>query len=625
MRTAVEDRSREGPQEVRHLLLMVVGAILLRLALLLGRGDYVAFDEGWYLLLGRNLWGGDGYTLSGLQHVTLSPLFPLLAGGLTGIIRDPVWAGRMVAAVSSGLLVVPSWYVFRRLGGRSAALVGALFVSLLPSLAPFVVPYWIGWDLWVGAEPLLHLFLFTGIALFLMAWTREADGMRRLAAAGCGVAFALAYLARPEAIVVVGLLGVGAVIGSLRTFPTKIGRVILCGVAFVVVAGPYWIYLHDSLGRWTITGRGIQMAPQAAIAPRSAEANVGASRIESMLWEGDASAYIQRLYALDATGTSLAADYWGIRPTDGTRGAPRDETGATVLPTTPDLGINSPASRAAPENQTGEAQPVAPPLRDGFLAQSQTQSEATSSSALRYAEALGVVVPWYLWIFVIAGLATPGNMLGGSRRLDLELLVGLPLATTSVLIARVVAIDPRTQLFIAPLAAFYAARGVLVVGSVIKNRLGEQVRGELPTRLLVGALVIVLLSTSIVRLAMSLTVGSPHHVVAAQNAEVGEAIREATPADATVMSFHPALALFADRDWRVLPVEPLDRIIRYARTQPNPHLVLSVFYPPELRPAEEPHYLIVPVPEELPEAERWRIDIPERRTIYSFGDLVPLE
>ncbi|NIQ52338.1 MAG: hypothetical protein GWN71_02350, partial [Gammaproteobacteria bacterium] len=75
----------------------------------------MAFDEGWYLLLGRNLFAGDGYTLAGLQHVTLSPLFPLLAGLLDLVLHDAVWAGRVVAAVSAGLLVVPCWFLFRRL------------------------------------------------------------------------------------------------------------------------------------------------------------------------------------------------------------------------------------------------------------------------------------------------------------------------------------------------------------------------------------------------------------------------------------------------------------------------------------------------------------------------------
>lgn len=93
-----------GPRSV---LLLTLAAVALRLVMFLGRGDYLAFDEGWYLLLGRNLFSGDGYTLSGLRHTTLSPLFPILAGATGAVLRDPIWAGRLVAAVTAGLVVWP--------------------------------------------------------------------------------------------------------------------------------------------------------------------------------------------------------------------------------------------------------------------------------------------------------------------------------------------------------------------------------------------------------------------------------------------------------------------------------------------------------------------------------------
>ena len=70
---------------------VTLAAVLLRLVLLLGRGDYLAFDEGWYLLLGRSLWMGQGYELIGTPHVTLSPLFPALAGAVGRAIGDWVW------------------------------------------------------------------------------------------------------------------------------------------------------------------------------------------------------------------------------------------------------------------------------------------------------------------------------------------------------------------------------------------------------------------------------------------------------------------------------------------------------------------------------------------------------
>lgn len=602
------------PQSV---LVLTLVAVALRLLLLLGRGHYVAFDEGWYLLLSRNLWSGEGYSLSGLRHVALSPLFPILAGALDRVLHDAVWSGRIVAALAAGLLVVPCWSIFRRLAGERVAMVGAGFVAVLPSLAPFVVPYWIGWDLWVGAEPLLHLFLFSGVALFLRTWENRDAG----AAAACGAAFALAYLARPEAIVTFGLLGALAVSILLlrrvsggpegRTTPTRtshvLARTVVCGVAFLAVAAPYWVYLRGTTGAWMITGRAVRLPTSPTGLTRTSDG--APNRIENMLWRGDASPYIQSLYSLNGSATALANGYWGVGPAED--GEVRSDEAPLPSP-----GPGEESGQSAGSSVDREAETAGP--SSDIVTPASTNS---SPFLLRYGEALGVAFPWYLWLLVIPGLAVTGK----GRRLDLEALVGLPLAATSVLIARVVAIDPRTQLFIAPLAAFYAARGVLVLVDAVESGLGERVRREVVSGLLVGAVVVALLGTSVGRLVMSLTVGSPHHVVAAQNAAVGAAIGEATSEDATVMSFHPAIALFADRDWRVLPLEPMDRIVRYARTQPNPYLVLSVFYPPEVRPLEEPHYLIVPVPADLPEGDRWRIEFAETGTVMAFGELVPLQ
>ncbi|HUF76283.1 MAG TPA: glycosyltransferase family 39 protein, partial [Longimicrobiales bacterium] len=593
-----------------------MGAIALRIGLLFGRGDYVAFDEGWYLLLGRNLWSGDGYTLSGLQHVALSPLFPMLSGALDVLVGDTVWAGRLVAAVAAGLVVVPCWSVFRRLAGERVATVGVAFVALLPSLAPFVVPYWIGWDLWVGAEPLLHLFVFTGLALLLRAWDERSLG----AAAACGVAFGLAYLARPEAIGAFGVAGILALVLALVSWGRRDvvastdgararGRwtasrpwcFTACALAFVAVSTPYWLYLHDALGRWTITGRWVQVIP-----PVRSQVGLGAAsssnRIEDMLWRGDEAPYIRSLYSLDASGTRLANGYWGVQPSEGV-GVNAPDGGAESS-----RGADATQASGSPADSSGADSPAP------ASASATSAADAPKQGLLRYAEALGVVFPWYLWLFAVVGLVTRMR----ERRLDLEALVGIPLVVTSLVIARTVAIDPRTQLFLAPLAAFYAAAGVVALGDRLARRTEGRIRGEMAPKLLVGALALALLGTSLVRLGLSLIVGSPHHIVAAENATVGLAIRRASPEGVTVVSFHPALALFADRDWRVLPVEPMDRIVRYARTQPGAQLVLSVFYPPQVREAEEPHYIIVPVPPDIPESGAWRIHIDEPGTVYAF-------
>src|SRR5690606_22536593 len=60
------------------------------------------------------------------------------------------------------------------------------------------------------------------------------------------------------------------------------------------------------------------------------------------------------------------------------------------------------------------------------------------------------------------------------------------------------------------------------------------------------------------------SLGSPHHLVGSANRAVAETLDDFMPPDAPVMSWHPALALFADRDWRVLPSASMQDIVRYA-------------------------------------------------------------
>ena len=55
----------------RWLWLVVVAALAFRLVLLMARGDYIVYDEGYYLLLARSLRAGHGFTLNGLPHVCL--------------------------------------------------------------------------------------------------------------------------------------------------------------------------------------------------------------------------------------------------------------------------------------------------------------------------------------------------------------------------------------------------------------------------------------------------------------------------------------------------------------------------------------------------------------------------
>lgn len=604
----MKPRTPDAASDSRTVVVLTLGAIALRLVLFLGRGDYVAFDEGWYLLLGQNLLAGDGYTLTGLRHVALSPLFPVLAGAAGRILGEPVWGGRIVAAITAGLLVVPAWCIFRRLAGRRTALIAAGLVAILPSLAPFVAPFWVGWDLWVGAEPVLHLFLSSGIALGLRALERRSawDGLLS------GAAFALAYLARPEAIIAGGLFGLAAAAIVLRRRDARgVLGVALLGLAFLAGATPYWLYLHDALGRWALTGRGVAVSLPTGEDRARSDGPKPAERIERMLWQGRHGQYTRVLYSLDASGTRLANDYWGVRPaapvtargTGGTDSSFVEPVVHVAPPAAEKATTVTPAEESAP---IAAPEPVGPDSAGGEVARE--AAEPGRGAAGLYLRALGMVAPRFLWPFVLLGIVIPGR-----RRWRTELLAFGPLAAASVLIAAVIAVDPRTQLFLAPVLAFYLARGIRLTGLLFDRKAGSlQVRRGFIGVLAAGTIVLVLLGTHARRLYLSTTVGSYHQLIGAENRAVGEELRRIVPPGQPVMSFNPAIALWARRDWRVLPMAKMGEVVRFAAAQGCEYLVLSVYNPSPLLFEQFPRpYLVLRVSPEVVGARSWTLDVTE--------------
>ena len=71
-------------------------------------------------------------------------------------------------------------------------------------------------------------------------------------------------------------------------------------------------------------------------------------------------------------------------------------------------------------------------------------------------------------------------------------------------------------------------------------------------------------------------------------------------------SFHPGIAVYADRDWRVLPFTDMAGIIRYAGASGAEVAVLSAYYPP-FRGEEilGTRYLILPIPQGAADIKEW--------------------
>jgi 4-amino-4-deoxy-L-arabinose transferase-like glycosyltransferase len=539
----------------RTLWLVALGALALRLAMLLARGDYIVYDEGYYLLLARSLRAGHGFTLNGLPHVALSPLQPVLVALLSSVGVPDLWVSRLLAASCGALLVIPVASLADRAGGPRAALPAAIFTAASPALMTFA-PFFPGrtWNLYFGSEPLFLLLAFAAVAAAMRA---EEKGWKWWGLSG---AFAAAsYLARAEGLVLcctllVVVLGRLALRQTARTAWRGLAAAVMAGL---VVAAPYLGYLRWALGRWAVSGR-VQAASSAgAQAPSAvASARSGGEVLEAFVWQGQPDAFVRAMYGLDASGTRMASQYWGVerRHAGSADSAPvtaADDAAVTVPP--------PPASRPSPRP------PPDAPQR---------------GVAAVWWEGVAAVVPWWLGAVALIGAAL-------ASRAALAWFV--PLAVCAVLPSALAYVEPRSLLPLAPLAAACAG----VAAGRASARL-ERRWAQWPGPAVAAAVALLLLWPAVRDLAGAWREETPLQRVAAARRAVGEYLDGHLAAGATVMSFHPAVAIWARRPWRVLPYDTFERIVAYAQRGHVQAVVFSRFEPSPMRQPPRPFTVILP-------------------------------
>lgn len=224
---------------------LVAGAILLRIGLVLVLPRVAVGDEVTYLLLGRHLVTGRGFTLGMYPEVIFPPLYPMVAGAGYWLLGDLEWASNAAYALCGGLLLLPVFIMARRIYGAQTAWLAALLLAIFPALSVSVLyPPW-----GTMSEPLYLALLYGGLAALLVGFE---DRRSRLVTAAGGL-FGLAYLTRPEAIVYFGVfLGVGLVNLARGLHWRAIAGYI---VAFGLLAAPYVWYLHAQTGQWMLSGK----------------------------------------------------------------------------------------------------------------------------------------------------------------------------------------------------------------------------------------------------------------------------------------------------------------------------------------------------------------------------------
>lgn len=228
----------EFQRAFRAALVLAVIALLLRLAW----GGFVATtveNEGsYYARIGQNLAHGRGYLgirEQGLQ-LLYPPLFPLLiaAQNVVGIPADI--AGRIISALAGAAFVLVAFLLADRLYGPRLGMLAALLAALHPLLVVF------------GAAVLTEMtylaLLWTGVYFVFRTRDRQDIASALLA----GAMFGLAYLTRPEAmlipVIAVGWLLIFA--PSNRSFAMKQSLALVA--VFALLAAPYVAFLTIEIG-----------------------------------------------------------------------------------------------------------------------------------------------------------------------------------------------------------------------------------------------------------------------------------------------------------------------------------------------------------------------------------------
>lgn len=214
---------------MRAWLLILALAAAVRVAVLIAQHNApIDMDGADYARLGQNLHAAQGYVgMRGVPDVEFPPLFPGMIAALMIAIPDPQVAGTVAALICGLALVTFVWFLGRDVYGPRVAALAAGAIAIVPievTLSTTVLA-----DMAFGAA------LVAGV--WLLRRTLLAPSPKN--AAGAAVAFALAYLARPEGTVYIAAGISLLVVAGLTRAPRLRVPALAFAVTAIVAMSPY--------------------------------------------------------------------------------------------------------------------------------------------------------------------------------------------------------------------------------------------------------------------------------------------------------------------------------------------------------------------------------------------------
>ncbi|MGW8322056.1 MAG: ArnT family glycosyltransferase, partial [Thermodesulfobacteriota bacterium] len=237
----------ETPSQKPFLFGLLFFSLACRLVLIQFK-DLVGTDEVIYLALGKNLWHGIGFRLLDHPITTCPPLLPIVAGFFSLFTENLELGTNFTYVAFGGSMVVPYFYLSRRIYGVRVARRASFFLAFFPGL---LLSFY-----WGSMTGPLYTFLLVTALLFFHKGLMEGRGVDFCFA---GILLAFVYLSRSEGLLFFLVLFSFAVLtfaGKRCLFQKKTLRnLLLMALSWALISAPYHIFLKQSSGELSISGK----------------------------------------------------------------------------------------------------------------------------------------------------------------------------------------------------------------------------------------------------------------------------------------------------------------------------------------------------------------------------------
>jgi 4-amino-4-deoxy-L-arabinose transferase-like glycosyltransferase len=231
------------------LLLVIIGVALTARLVLAHYETEVGIDSVHYVLMGDNIAHGrawDTWNTTGGRWI-LPPAFPLLIALFRFLGVGLEWSGHLASVFAGTLLLLPIYFLTKRLYGRDTAILAAWIAAFTPILVDYSVV-------------ILTECLFAALLLTMVIFVHRAFSEKGSSADSfwSGLFLGLAFLTKTLGIMFLPFLILGYLLsrkGQSLAPPFK--QASLAFVGFLVLAVPYWVVLHAHTGQWVIDGKGV--------------------------------------------------------------------------------------------------------------------------------------------------------------------------------------------------------------------------------------------------------------------------------------------------------------------------------------------------------------------------------